>query len=315
MVDYSTPFASSGSKRNPTASEEANGFPCGPADQTLFNGMWHSIQSEIGDIINHAGIVGDNNDLTQLRQAVLALIAAATGGGDTSQFLLTSQAKARLPIFPEVASADGKINVTSPSAGTVRVPSGVIFIHRGVVEVTTTEEDFPTAASKTYHIRWSESGGYELKDLADVGYNPSTLAESDSSFDTTYDDMLIARVVTNSGNNATITNLVNSNRLNSQTDFEERTDNSNGSWLPLPSTNVDLNWSRTPTIALTSLHGVKSNNLSWGQYSTSGGRLADLGLRDSVAATRYGAANLEYAYDDDTNNDGRARFSRSFIAQ
>ena len=314
MADFSTPFAASGSKRNPTASERSNGFPCGPADQTLFNGMWNTIQSEIGDVISHAGLTGDDGDLTQLRQAILALIAAANGGGDTSQFLLTSQAKSRLPIFPEILSADGRIIVTSPAAGTVRVPSGVVFIHRGVVEITTTQQDFVTTASKTYHLRWSDANGYELKDLADNGYNPSTLAETDSSFDTDYDDMLIARVVTNSGNNATITNLANTQRLNKQQDFEERTDNTNKAWATLAATSVDLNWSRTPTIALTSLHGVKSNNLAWGEYQPSGGLVCDLGLRDSAAATRYGAANLEYAYDDNTNNDGRARFSRSFIA-
>ncbi len=314
MADFSTAFANAGSLRLPTASEKLNGFPCGPADQTLFNGMFNRIEAELGDLINHAGLTGDDGDYTQVRQAVLNIIAAATGIPDTSQFLLLSQAKARLPIFPDVSSSDNRINVTSPSGGTIRIPSGVIFFHRGIIEVTTAQTDFVTVANKTYHVRWSDASGYEMKDLADVAYNPSTLAETDPSFDTTFDDMLIARVVTNSGNIATITNLANTQRLDQQTDFEERFDNTNKAWNPLPSTAVDLNWSRTPDVSLNSLHGVKSNNQPWGDTTVSGGSMGDLGLREAVAPSRYGASDLEYAYDDSQNNHGRARFSRIFFA-
>lgn len=174
-------------------------------------------QREIDHVISFFGLTPANTDKQQLRKAIEAAISAATGGGDTSQFLLVSQARARLPIFPEIQSADGKMNVTSPSAGTVQVPTAVTFSHRGIYPVSTSdyiEDDrtFATLANKTYHLRWNPDDGFSLEDLADSGYNASVLAESNVAFDSAYDDMLIARVVTSAGNVATITNLVNRDR-------------------------------------------------------------------------------------------------------
>src|SRR5690606_7581460 len=51
-----------------------------------------------------------------------------------------------------------------------------------------------------------------LKYLLDGAYNPTTLAETDPVFDSTFDDMLVARIVTNASNVATITSLANLNR-------------------------------------------------------------------------------------------------------
>jgi len=171
-------------------------------------------QREIDHVISFFGLTPANTDLQQLRKAIEAAISAATGGGDTSQFLLVSQARARLPIFPEIESADGKMNVTSPSAGTVQVPTSVTFQHRGIYPVSTSDyiegdRTFATLANKTYHLRWNPTDGFLLEDLADSGYNPSVLAESEAALDTTYDDVLFSRIVTSAGNVATITNLVN----------------------------------------------------------------------------------------------------------
>jgi len=175
-------------------------------------------QREIQEVISFFGLTPSTSDLAQLRKAIEAAILAATGGGDTSQYLLITQARARLPIFPDVQSADGKINVTSPTGGTVQVPTSVNFQHRGIYPISTSdyiEDDrtFTTLANKTYHLRWNPTDGFVLEDLADSGYNPSVLAETDASFDSTYDDMLVSRVVTSAGNVATITNLVNLDRL------------------------------------------------------------------------------------------------------
>ncbi|OAB57604.1 hypothetical protein AY599_18270 [Leptolyngbya valderiana BDU 20041] len=165
------------------------------------------VMRELVHLVVHSGQTPDGADKQQVRKAVENLIAAAIGSGDTSNFVTFPLARARLPIYPEIVSADGRINVTSPAAGTVRVPSGVTFMHRGIFPVTTEETDFSTTASKTYHLRWNATDGLSLEDLADSGYNPSVLPESDPTFDSTYDDMLIARVVTSSSNVATITNL------------------------------------------------------------------------------------------------------------
>lgn len=247
MADFETPFANEGEKRQPTSTEKSLGHPCGPADRTLFNGLIHDVQAELGHLITFAGIAHDEEVHTKVREAIEALISAATGGGDTSQFLLVSQARARLPIFPEVDSADGKINVTSPAAGTIRIPSGVDFLHRGIFPVTTAETDFSTDASKTYHVRWSSASGYELKDLASGTYNAGALDEDDSTFDSAYDDMLIARVVTNSSNVATITNLANRARLTVNSVISPdawRNSNANGAEGDF---SMNFNWARTPT--------------------------------------------------------------------
>lgn len=212
MADFSIPFASNGSIRYPSSSELDTGIPCGPVDRSLLNALFLQFSSEIGEVIDYAGITPQTNTRhTLLREAIEALIAAATGG--SGDYVLMAQARARLPIFPETLTSDGKIVITSPSTGTVRVPGGSDFLHRGIYSVTTAETDFATTASKTYHLRWNPTDGFSLEDLSDSGYNPSTLAETDASFDSVYDDMLVARVVTNSSNVATITNLVNFNRL------------------------------------------------------------------------------------------------------
>lgn len=246
MADFSTPFAKNAPRRLPDADERLNGFPCGPADQTLFNGLFHRIESEIGAVISHAGLTPSDSTFDQLRVAIASMISAATGDGDTEQFLLLSQAAARLPVYPEILSADGRLNVSIPATGTIRLPGGVSWIRRGVVAMTTVETDFNTVASKTYHLRWTLGAGYVLKDLADPAYNPGTLGENNPAFDSTYDDMLIARIVTNSGNLATITNLANKHDLSTAV-IVEGTDlrqvGANGSNALV---NHTLSWGRKP---------------------------------------------------------------------
>jgi len=209
MADFTPPFANGGERREPTTDEQDSGYGCGPAQLPLFNWLMWALQSEVGEVIDFAGLTPNNGDMTQLRQAIQALISAATGGGDTSNFVLMTQARARMPIFPEVLNVDGKIVVNTPAPGTVRVPGGVDFLHRGIFKVTTSQLDLPTDPSKTYHVRWDPTNGFTLKDLAGSTYNPTALAEINPIFDSTYDDMIVARVVTNSSNVATITNLSN----------------------------------------------------------------------------------------------------------
>lgn len=247
MADFSTPFGNNAGRRLPTADEKINGFPCGAADQTLFNGLFHRIEAEIGEVIGFAGLTPTDARFTQLREAIQSLISSATGGGDTSQFVLLSQITSRLPVFPEIQSTDGRMNVTSPATGTVRIPGGVNWVHRGADLKVTDQTDFATVANKTYHIRWNPADGFVLRDLANATYNPSTLPEDDAAFDTTFDDMLLARVVTNSSNVPTITNLANKADLSlseiiSGTDY--RLSEVNGA-NALVQTNIA--WSRKPS--------------------------------------------------------------------
>lgn len=200
-------------------------------------------QREIMAVITAAGIAGSNGDLTQLLQAIQQLISTATGGGDTSNYVLMPAARARLPIFPEVLTSDGRIPIFSPSTGTVRVPAGYDFLHRGIFAITTVQADFVTVANKTYHLRWNPTDGFQLKDLADAAYNPGALAETDLIFDSGYDNMLVARVVTSAGNVATIANLANKQRL--QLISEKTTWSENVSTYPT-SPQIALNFARTP---------------------------------------------------------------------
>lgn len=210
MGKFNPPWASVGGvARSPTTDEQNDGFSCGEADLTLFNRLFQRYDGEIQAVLDEGGITGTEEDDTGLLQAILALISAATGGGDTSQYVLFSQAQARLPIYPEVTTNNGVIAVTAPSTGTVRIPASATILHRGIRTYTTAQEDFATAVSKTYHLRWNPTDGFALKDLADTGYNPTVAAETNAAFDSSYDDMLVARVVTNSSNVATIANLTN----------------------------------------------------------------------------------------------------------
>jgi len=213
MADFDPPFAWDGERRVPTADEIQSGIGCGPFSLPMWNWLFWSLWSELGEVITHAGLTPDNGDMTQVRQAIQAMIDASTGGGDTESYLTLLQASARLPIFPEVQNDNGHFGVTTPGTGQVRVPAGVNFLHRGISPYTTTQTDLATDASKTYHLRWNKVDGFALKDLASGVYNPSTLSEDNASFDSTFDDMLVARVITNSSNVPTITNLVNRDRL------------------------------------------------------------------------------------------------------
>lgn len=251
MANFLTPFGRDAERRSPSLTEREQGFPCDAADRALFNQLFFRLEAELGHVITHAGLTPTDARFTQVREAIQALIAAATGAGDTSQFLLTTQARVRLPIFPEIQTNAGLMSAFSPGVGLVRVPGGVTFLHRGIFPITTTQIDLPTDASKIYHLRWDSTNGFRLRDLATAGYNPNALAETNALFDSTYDDMLVARVITNSSNIATITNLVNRNQM--QWEGGEggvaSVVNSGGLWDGVQySTSFTLNWARQPRL-------------------------------------------------------------------
>lgn len=212
-------------------------------------------QRELAHLIAFSGQTPAENDLEQVRKAIQQMIIAAGGGGGVEEdYLLVSQARARLPFYPEILTADGRMAVTSPGAGSILVPASVACQHRGVYPFNTSDYDAPsrtfaTVANKTYHLRWRAGTGLALIDLTDGTYNPGGLkAETDPSFDSGFDDMLIARVVTSSGNVATITNLSNRDRLSSRLMMQGQ------NWRAtnrIPEKVGDfsgtLNWARTPS--------------------------------------------------------------------
>ncbi|MEF2554054.1 hypothetical protein VQ042_22390 [Aurantimonas sp. A2-1-M11] len=289
MAKFDTPFSSSADRRYPTSDERQNGFPCGPADQRLFNGLFYRLESEIGEVIDHAGIIQTDDRFTQLREAIVALIEAATGGGDPENYLLVSQARARLPVFPEVQNVDGKIVVTAPATGTVRVPGGVTFLHRGIFPVTTVQEDFATVSSKTYHLRWNPTDGFSLNDVSDTDYNPSLYVEANPLLDSTYDDMLVARIITNSSNIATITNLVNKSRILTEIANEGNMTTSSAANLASRVAQLSWNLARTPVMSVYPTSIGTSGTAAGGQFAANQVHDHDFQItRNSL--NRYGAS-------------------------
>lgn len=276
MADFDPPFADQGERRVPLSTEQQLGWPCGPASRELFNYLFWLQQGQIRSIADEAGVASEQSgDHTVLKRAVLALIEAAIAtldppeDPDLSAFVTINQARSRLPIFPDVLHGDGHLGVFSPSTGVVRVPAGRNFLHRGIALVTTSEVNLNTDASKIYHLRWNPADGFVLRDLASGTYNPGTLSEDNPVFDTAHDDMLVARVVTNSSNAATVTNLLNKSVLR----FSEGIAAVN---FQQPGTNAsrgdiiaDLNWARTPKLksfSRTYLSTGTSRQSDWDEF-------------------------------------------------
>lgn len=262
-----------------------------PSGKSLENPM-----REILAVIEAAGLTPTNSDLTQLLQAINALIAlggGGGGGGDPVDFSLN-------PVFPHVTVGGGIMSVSS-SSGQVQLAAGQTFVHRGGVLYNTTDissgdRTKTTLASKTYHLRWRYNGGMPalvLADLADSGYNPAALAETNAAFDSTYDDMLIARVVTDVVNTPTVTALKNLARL-AHSEILGGTSGqlvgSNGSsWLFAKT----LNWGRTPDQRMMAVAKVigTNNDRDRNIFASSLSRsTADLvnGHPVSFPLTRYG---------------------------
>lgn len=285
-------FSQTGPRRLPTEDERANGFPCGAADQTLFNGLHNRVEAELADLISYAGLVGTDTDMTQVRNAVLALIAAATGGGEAEDYLLLSQARLRLPIFPDMQTGDGSVNITSPANGVVRIPGGLTFLHRGIFPVTTVQTDFNTVSSRTYHLRWNPTDGLVMKWVGDVTYNPGGVAETDVFFDTSYDNMLIGRVITNAGNVPTITSLANKSQLA----IESLVLGTNGQLVSANGARWDFvktyNWSRRPT---TFSIAVARNSTGPGTPDDHDFNISALGTNPEVTGTSFGVDRYRWA--------------------
>lgn len=207
MATFDPPFAEDGPRRAPTLAEQSEGFPFGVADRSLFNQKFNGLESQIREVIVQSGIA-DPGTKAALHDAIVAVIENQTGSGADDSYVTLATARARLPIYPEVLTTTGTVGVTSGN-GQIGIPANVDILHRGIASQTTVAESIATTASRTYHLRWTPGGGFALRDLADSGYNPSNQPEASSSFDTTYDDMLVARVTTSSTNAVTVVNLSN----------------------------------------------------------------------------------------------------------
>lgn len=174
-----------------------------------------------------------------------------------------------LPFYPEIESTDGKISVTDNGDGTITIDPDQVIRWRGFRRFNTSDfsagdRTFAHSADKTYHLRFYPpghgdasnaanwpNGRFALKDLASSGYNPGSEDEADGVFNTGYDDVLLARIVTNGSNIPEIKSLRNSHQMVKTVlhDDDDLVDSgANGSRTFFE---VVFDWARTPEVILT----------------------------------------------------------------
>ncbi len=188
-------------------------------------------------------------------------------------------------IYPEILSSDHRFFLQI-SEGKIIIPENQRFLWRGVWQVHTEDyalahRSFTTTAYKSYHLRWRPYEGFCLCDLQQAQYNPSALAETDMTFDTQVDDMLIALVQTPANNIPLVTMLANAVRFHT---YWQSTQHCQAGikaeapfWVYPPVATLTLNWARTPTPAWLGLWGWNlgncyrcyqaSNETAWGVYA------------------------------------------------
>lgn len=226
-------------------------------DGTYFDAAWfNGIMQQIRRAIRGMGIVENNADDDMLLKAIQAAMGTSI---NLTQFART------IPLYPGVRTATGRFTSTQGTGSLVLDPA-VEWVHRGYFIYNTSsfllaDRTFATAANKTYHLRWYApgltlapvgtypNGRFMLRDVSDVAYNPGGFPETDAQLDGFFDDMLLARVVTNGANALTVTHLTNLPFLAADTGIAwSNVQNADGAgYLYVkPPAGATTNWSRSP---------------------------------------------------------------------
>ncbi len=176
----------------------------------LYNGLSAAGQHRLRSLLAGAGIT-----IEEVETAPASGLFALRITSGAAPALTGWQA---LPIFPEAETANNLLSIVNNGNGTVTLAAGQSILFRGWEHVSTDSytlaaRTFATVANKVYHLRLRRQTGPALLDIADVGYNPTGLAEYDTAFDSTFDDLLAARIVTSVTNVPTIVPLANIARM------------------------------------------------------------------------------------------------------
>ncbi|MEM5529547.1 tail fiber protein [Gammaproteobacteria bacterium AS21] len=150
-----------------------------------------------------------------------------------------------LPIFPEIINNDKKLLI-SLSVGKLTIAENQVIRFRGWRDINTdnlSNLSFTLDLAKTYHLRFDIDNELSLNDIESSDYNPDSLSESDRSFDTTYDNVLLAKI-----SNGVVTTLINQSEPFSLTydglpNSADATPTGNDY---VGSFELPLNWSRSP---------------------------------------------------------------------
>jgi hypothetical protein len=223
--------------------------------------------------------------------------------------------------YPEILTA-GNVMALTGTIGSVTLAAGQQFVIRDMAPITTAAQSFNTYLNRTYHLRYAfaigsaganmgasfyegksiAAGSFYLIDTADTNYNPSSLEETNPTFDTKRDDMLVARIVTDESNNPTITPLANAQRLLNSKTIDGEAPYSTDNWSGWSGGVLALNWARTPIISVPALSGICSNPFN-PQHAPGPGEWNATGLIGMAfvrvttgSLSRYGAT-LDYAFD------------------
>ncbi|WP_208746691.1 MULTISPECIES: hypothetical protein [Vibrio] len=103
-----------------------------------------------------------------------------------------------LPIYPETLTSDNKAVLTL-SGTTLTVAESNVIALRGWNRIKASDyaleqRQFTIDLSNTYHLRFNVSSGFYLEDLASASYNPTSQPQTNSAFDSTLDNVLIAAI-------------------------------------------------------------------------------------------------------------------------
>lgn len=227
---------------------------------------------------------------------------SAAGAFLIEPWALAMQGLDRLPIYPEIDTGSNKLALTA-TTGQIVVDAGQRFRHRGHRVIYTSDtasgsRTFATSANKTYHLRWTWSAGAGSYSLVDL--TSASPAESDRSYDSTYDRMLIAKVVTNGSNVLTVTPYVNKHDLNARGELAFTAVTWSGDFVA-PSalahgTVVTLDWGRRPRVAtsmMTSISTVATGDTIGTQQLNVG---IDSRSRESLVVTYQKTENPQSGY-------------------
>ena len=158
---------------------------------------------------------------------------------------------------------NGRFNILT-ATGSVTIDTGQSWIWRSAIEYLTADfllasRQLTTAGNKTYHLRWHApgtgdalliglypNGRFVLKDTTNPSYNATAARETSKLLDGQFDDMLIARVVTNASNVPTVTSLENRMHLEINCRRKVERECHRSHWEDELGDHVILNWARAP---------------------------------------------------------------------
>jgi hypothetical protein len=254
-----------------------------------------AIEHPMREIINAIVAGGEEPDETKQDQLATVIAKLLSKAVDLSA----------MPLYPEIMTADNRLRITD-LIGSIEINSSQSWLIRGAElrntdEYSVIERTFNYEENKTYHLRWNKSEGFVLKDLDDSLYNIAAKPETDMNFDSSYDDMLIARVITDETNSATITKLINVNDLQLSATVQESASirtGATGGWIW--QTSIALEWSRTPLFVMAQM-GFGVNGVYGAIEPISVETRDGFTITHSVVRSRYYFSPVGYV---DTNSGG-----------